>query len=85
MKAKLSKPELLDKTSSMMAVPNPFPGIDPTRIYKTKHLPGITPYTESYYEAARAKNEGPRYIKRGRSVMYPGQWLIDWLLEGEVP
>jgi hypothetical protein len=59
-----------------------FPGIDPKKLYKTKHLPDVTPYTASFFEAARSRGGGPDYIKRGRTVMYTGQAIINWLAQG---
>jgi hypothetical protein len=33
---------------------------------------------------ARARREGAiRYSRRGKSIYYLGEWLIDWLLAGE--
>ena len=54
------------------------PKVDPEGIYHdgdVRLLLGLTATSTS-----RARREGRlRYTRQGRSVLYRGQWLIDWL------
>lgn len=60
---------------------NQFPfGIDPRKNYTqdeaAKDVLGCQPCT---LEAQRSRGVGPRFVKIGRLVRYPGQYLIEYM------
>lgn len=55
---------------------------DPNRGYTTLELSeklGINPQKLSRWRISGYRNDGPVFTKLGRSVVYRGQHVIDWL------
>ena len=56
-----------------------FAGIEQDRLYTTRQAAVLTDMTESFYEARRAKELPPRFLRLGRCVKYLGADLIAFL------
>ena len=57
--------------------PLPF-GIDPEKLYTTTEAAELRRSKVAALESERARGVGPRFVKNGRLVLYPGQYLIEW-------
>ena len=58
---------------------NQFPyGIDPKKLYTTEEAAQIRRSKPSALESERARGAGPKFVKNGRRVLYPGMFLIQW-------
>jgi hypothetical protein len=56
----------------------PF-GIDPNHNYTTKEAAEEVRCKPCALESQRCNGTGPRFVKAGRRVLYPGSFLIEYL------
>lgn len=58
---------------------NQFPfGVDPEKNYTPNEVAEIRRCRPSTLESERLRGAGPKFIKSGRRVLYPGMYLIQW-------
>jgi hypothetical protein len=52
--------------------------IHPDRLYPPKIAAELLDMSTSWLAKQRMQGTGPRYVKFGRAVKYPGQYLIEY-------
>ena len=57
---------------------HPF-GIDPNHNYTTREAAELRRCEPCTLEAERSRGAGPKFIKSGRRVLYPGHLLLEWM------
>jgi hypothetical protein len=65
-------------TTTTTEINHPF-GVDPSVNHTSKEVAKIRRCELCTLEAERSRGAGPKFIKSGRLVLYPGHLLVEWM------